>query len=59
MSLFLTRGMKAWMTAVSCLSGPRVEIKVPSVPALPITLPPEISTVFANMVLGCMQEVAR
>lgn len=56
LSLFLTRGMKAWMEAVSCLAGPRPAAKEPGASRLPISLPPEIPTVLANMVLGCMQE---
>lgn len=54
--LFLTRGMVAWIEAVSCLSvrraGPAEATNAP----LPVALRPEITTVLANMVLVCMQE---
>ena len=55
--LFLTRGMVAWMEAVSCLSGRQAAVpaQLANSPA-PVSLRPEVTTVLANMVLGCMQE---
>ena len=54
--LFLTRGMAAWIEAVSCLSGRQaVPAEFTNSPA-PVSLRPEVATVLANMVLGCMQE---
>lgn len=54
--LFLTRGMVAWIEAVSCLSGRRVAPAEVTTSTLPFSLRPEITTVLANMVLVCMQE---
>ena len=54
--LFLTRGMAAWIEAVSCLSGRRAAPAEVTTSALPFSLRPEITTVLANMVLVCMQE---
>ena len=54
--LFLTRGMVAWAEAVSCLSGRQaMPVRFTDTPS-PISLQPEVATVLANMVLGCMQE---
>ena len=54
--LFLTRGMVAWIEAVSCLSGRRAAPAEVTTSALHFALRPEITTVLANMVLVCMQE---
>lgn len=54
--LFLTRGMVAWIEAVSCLSGRREASAEVTTSTLPFSLRPEITTVLANMVLVCMQE---
>jgi len=55
--LFLTKGMVAWIEAVSCISGRQaVPVKLVDSPAS-ISLQPEVTTVLANMVLGCIQEV--
>ena len=54
--LFLTRGMVAWIEAVSCLSGRRAAPAEVTTPALPFSLRPEVTTVLANMVLVCMKE---
>ncbi len=56
--LFVTKGMVVWIEAVSCLSCRRsrpVEQSCSS-PSR-ISSQPEVTTVLANMVLGCMQEV--
>lgn len=54
--LFLTRGMVAWIEAVSCLSRCQVAPAELTISAPPVSLRPEITTVLANMVLVCMQE---
>ena len=55
--LFLTKGMVAWIDAVSCLSPHQpVPTELSSSPP-PFSSPPEVTTALANMVLGCMQEV--
>jgi hypothetical protein len=54
--LFLTRGMVAWIEAVSCLSGRRAASVEVTTSTLPFSLRPEITTVLANMILVCMQE---
>ena len=54
--LFMTRGMVAWINAVSCLSGRQAAPAKHTDSPAPISLQPEIATVLANMVLGCMQE---
>ena len=54
--LFLTRGMVAWIEAVSCLSGLRAVPAEVTTSTLHFSLRPEITTVLANMVLVCMQE---
>ena len=54
--LFLTRGMVAWIEAVSCLSGRRAAPSEVTTSTLHFSLRPEITTVLANMVLICMQE---
>jgi hypothetical protein len=54
--LFLTRGMVAWMEAVSCLAGRQAVPTQFSDSPGSVTLRPEVTTVLANMVLGCMQE---
>jgi hypothetical protein len=55
LSLFLTRGMVAWIEALSTLSHPQRRV-ADDLPTLPITVRPEITTVLANMVLVCMKE---
>lgn len=55
--LFLTRGMVAWIEAVSCLSSRRVAPAEVTSASPPFSLQPEVTTVLANMVLVCMQEV--
>lgn len=57
--LFLTRGMVAWIEAVSCLSGRQVVTTEFTSSLLPLPLPlrPEVTKVLVNMVIGCMQEV--
>jgi hypothetical protein len=54
--LFLTRGMVAWIEAVSCLSARQADPVEATDAPLPVALRPEITTVLANMVLVCMQE---
>jgi hypothetical protein len=54
--LFLTRGMVAWMEAVSCLSSRRVAPAEVTTASPSFSLQPEVTTVLANMVLVCMQE---
>jgi hypothetical protein len=54
--LLLTRGMAAWVEAVSCLSGRRAAPVEVTTSTLHFSLQPEIMTVLANMVLVCMQE---
>lgn len=55
--LFLTRGMVAWMAALSCLSGPATHAASDStLDPLPVSVRPQITTILANMVLVCMQE---
>jgi len=54
--LLLTRGMLAWIEAVSCLSGRPAEAVEPGRSPPPFSSRPEVTTVLANMVLGCMQE---
>jgi len=54
--LFLTRGMVAWIEAVSCLSGRRAAPVEVTTSTLPFALQPEITAVLANMILVCMQE---
>ena len=56
MLLFLTRGMVAWIEAVSCLSGRRAAPAEITTSTPHFSLRPEITTVLANMVLICMQE---
>jgi hypothetical protein len=54
--LFLDKGMAAWMEAVSCLSG-RQEAPVELECSPPqLSSYPEVTSVLANMVLGCMRE---
>ncbi len=55
--LFLTSGMLAWTEAVSCLSGRQTTMNEPSSSSPSFSSRPEVTTVLANMVLGCMQEV--
>jgi len=55
LALFLTRGMVAWMEALSTLSSRQTHV-AEDMPALPIAARPEITTVLANMVLVCMEE---
>ena len=54
--LFLTRGMTAWITAVSCLSRAPRHTPVDSTSNVPLSVRPQITTVLADMVLVCMQE---
>jgi hypothetical protein len=54
--LLLTRGMVAWIEAVSCLSRPQAAQPEVTASVTPARLRPEITTVLANMVLVCMQE---
>ncbi len=56
LQLFLTRGMVAWIEVVSCLSGRKAAAVEPDNSTSPVPLQPEVATVLANMVLGCMQE---
>lgn len=56
LSLFLTRGMKAWIDAVSCLSGRQVTANEPVTSPVTVSSSPEVTAVLANMVLVCMQE---
>ena len=58
LALFLTRGMVAWIKAVSCLSGRQAAQAELADLAAPASLRPEVATVLANMVLGCMQEAS-
>jgi hypothetical protein len=53
--MFLTHGMVAWIEALSTLSR-RQTYDTEDMPALPITVQPEITTVLANMVLMCIEE---
>ena len=53
--LFLTRGMVAWIEAVSCLSGRQTVRTELANSSMPFPLRPEVTTVLANMVIGCMQ----
>ncbi len=55
--LFLTKGMVAWIDAVSCLSGRRAVPTEPNSSSPLFSSHPEVTTALANMVLGCMQEV--
>ena len=55
--LFLNRGMVAWVEAVSCLSGRQAAPTQLSSSLPEFSSRPEMTTVLANMVLGCMQEV--
>ena len=58
--LFLTRGMLAWMEALSCLSGPATRTASDSSSdPLPVSVRPQLMTVLANMVLVCMQEAPK
>ena len=54
--LFLTRGMVAWIQAVSCLSGRQVVPPEFTSSLLPLPVRPEVTKVLANMVLSFMQE---
>lgn len=54
--LFLTRGMLAWIEAVSSLSDRQVEAIEPERSPPAFSSRPEVTTVLANMVLGCMKE---
>ena len=55
--LFVTKGMVAWIEAVSCLSGRQtIPVELSSAPPA-FSSQPEVTTVLANMVLGCIQEV--
>ena len=56
--LFTTRGMAAWIEALSSLTG-RWPAPVEESSILPISLRPEIATILANMVLVCLREVRR
>ena len=54
--LFVTKGMVAWIEAVSCLSGRQTApAERTCFPPPQFSSQPEVTTVLANMVLGCMQ----
>ncbi len=54
--LFVTKGMVAWVETVSCLSGRQIAPGEPTCSPPPqFSWQPEVTTVLANMVLGCMQ----
>jgi hypothetical protein len=55
--LFLSKGMVAWINAVSCLSGRQAAPTEPSSSPPQFSSRPEVTTALANMVLECMQEV--
>lgn len=57
LALFLTRGMVAWIEALSTLTRRQVQ-KAQNVSALPIAIRPEMTSVLANMILICMTEEA-
>ena len=55
--LFLTRGMVAWMHALSSLASRSFPSQLPTDTCMPIlSSRPDIARVLANMLLGCMQE---
>jgi len=65
LSLFLTRGMSAWLTAVTALM-PRapqpVMISESALERLPVLAPSvrsDLTAMLADMVLACSREVAR
>jgi hypothetical protein len=53
--LFLTRGMVAWIEALSTLTS-RHPLGAQEVSTLPVAVRPEIATLLANMILVCMGE---
>jgi len=57
LALFLTYGMVRWIDALSMLSC-RQSRSTDDVLSLPIAARPEITTVLATMVLGCMAQEA-
>jgi hypothetical protein len=57
--LFLTRGLVAWLEAVSCLAGAAPSPSKPRATTVPLSAKSDLSRVLADMVLVCMQEGAR
>jgi hypothetical protein len=57
LALFVTRGMVAWISALSALSC-RQRPTGDEQPAAAVAVRPEVTTVLANMVLGCLEERA-
>ena len=65
LALFLSRGMPAWMAALSVFDGPQCQqhavedIQLPRATELPAKARSELTLVWAGMVLACTKEVAR
>lgn len=65
LSLFLTRGMSAWLTAVTALMprSPRPamisESPLERLPVLALSVRSDLTVMLADMVLACSVEVAR
>jgi hypothetical protein len=65
LALFLSRGMPAWMAALSAFEGPQCrqpsaeDIQLPRHPMdLPAEARSELTLVWASMVLACTKEIA-
>ena len=65
LSLFLTRGMTAWFSALTALAPQRCAPSPPSggssskrVPSAPACVRSDLTAVLADMVLACSQEAA-
>jgi hypothetical protein len=65
LALFLSRGMPAWMAALSAFEGPQCrqhaaeDIQLPRPMNLPAEARSELTLVWASMVLACTKEIAR
>jgi hypothetical protein len=59
LALFLTRGMMAWLEALTALaSRPIAQSASPESIDLPSVVRPDLTTLLANMVLSCMKREA-
>jgi hypothetical protein len=59
LALFLSRGMMAWLEALTALaSRPNVQSTQSEAVDLPSVIRPDLTTLLANMVLSCMKREA-